>query len=90
ATCGTGTCGILDLLTTLISAIVLPIGGVLAVLAFIWSGFMYVMAQGKPAEITKATNALKYAAIGTALLLGAYAISDVIKGTIGQLGGPKL
>ncbi len=90
ATCGTGTCGVLDLLKAIVNNIILPIGGVLAVLGFIWSGFMYVMARGNPAAIGKAHTALLYTAIGTAVLLGAFAITDLITGTISQLGGPKL
>jgi hypothetical protein len=89
AACGdTNTCGLYELLQAIVHNIVLPIGGVLAVLGFIWSGFLYVMAQGNATKIKDATRALSYTAIGTALLLGAYAISDVISGTLTQFGGP--
>jgi hypothetical protein len=74
----------------IVNNVLLPIGGVLAVLGFIWSGFLYVMAQGNSTKIADATRALSYTAIGTAILLGAWAITDVISGTITQLGGPKL
>jgi len=68
--------------------ILLPIGGILAVLAFIYSGFLYVTAQGKETQISKAHKALLYTAIGTAVLLGATALASVICVTIQQLGGP--
>ena len=76
------------LMKKIVDDILLPIGGVLAVLAFIFSGFLYVTAQGKEAQIAKAHKALLYTAIGTAVLLGAAAIASVICITIQQLGGP--
>jgi SNF family Na+-dependent transporter len=76
---------LLDLVYAIVDNIVLPIGGVLAVLAFIWGGFQYVMAQGNPKRIEKANTTLLHAVIGTALILGAYAITSVIGGTLSQL-----
>lgn len=74
-----------DLFTLLINNLLIPIGGVAAVLAFIYSGFLYVMAQGNETKITKANQSLLYTAIGTAILLGAWVISNVISSTINQL-----
>lgn len=73
------------LLSTIIDKILLPIGGVIAVLMVMYAGFQYVTAQGNPAQITKASKALQYALIGAAILLGAWTISQAIKGTIEQL-----
>ena len=74
-----------ELLETVVNRIVLPIGGMLAVLAFIYSGFLYVTAQGNPTKLATANKALLYTAIGTALLLGSWALANVIRGTINQL-----
>jgi hypothetical protein len=76
---------LLDLVYAIVDNIVLPVGGVLAVLAFIWGGFQYVMAQGNSTKIAKANTTLLHAVIGTALILGAYAITSVIEGTLSQL-----
>jgi hypothetical protein len=76
------------LLKTIINDILLPIGGVLAVLAFIYTGFLYVMAQGNPTKISNAHQALLVTSIGTAILLGSWVLANVICRTIGQLGGP--
>lgn len=76
------------LLGKIINDILLPIGGVLAVLAFIYSGFLYVTAQGNESKIATAHKALLYTAIGTALLLGSWVFASVICNTIGELGGP--
>lgn len=73
------------LLETIIQEILLPIGGVLAVLAFIYSGFLYVTAQGNASKIETAHKALLYTAIGTAVLLGSWIIANVIENTISKL-----
>lgn len=74
-----------ELLETVVNRIILPIGGMLAVLAFIYSGFLYVTAQGSPTKLATANKALLYTAIGTAVLLGSWALANVIRGTINQL-----
>ncbi|MBX4188994.1 pilin [Candidatus Parcubacteria bacterium] len=73
-----------EFLKKVIDTVVLPIGAVLAVLGFIWSGFKYVMARGNENQIKEATTALLYTSIGTAVLLGSYVIANVIEGTINQ------
>lgn len=80
-----GGCSLYDLLQAVIKNILLPIGVVLAVLSFIYSGFLYVTAQGNQTKIQTAHRALLYSAIGTAVLLGAWAIAEVIQGTIGKI-----
>lgn len=74
-----------ELIEAIVNKIILPIGGVLCVLAFIYSGFLYVTAGGDTTKIGKAHIALLYSAIGTAILLGAWAIATVIRNTINEL-----
>lgn len=76
---------LIEFITVIINNIILPIGGVLAVLAFIFSGFKYVTAQGDPSKIKEAHRALLYTVIGTAILLGAWLIAGVISNTIDKL-----
>ncbi|MBX4195395.1 pilin [Candidatus Parcubacteria bacterium] len=79
-------CGsLINLFKTIVEKVLLPIGGVAAVVSFIWSGFLFVTAQGEPAKIQTAKNALLYTAIGTAVLLGAVAIATIIDNTISAL-----
>lgn len=73
------------LIETIVNDILLPIGGVVAVLMIMYAGYLYVTARGNPAEITKAHEALKWAVIGAAILLGAWVISQAITTTIDQL-----
>ena len=83
--CGGSDCTIFTLLEKVINDILLPIGGVLAVLAFIYSGFLYVTAQGNESKLATAHKALLYTSIGTAVLLGSWVIAKVIETTINQL-----
>ena len=64
---------------------IVTIGGVVATFMFIWSGFLYVKAQGNPTELEKAKGVFINTCIGTALLLGADLIGTVITNTIGSL-----
>ena len=73
------------LINTIVNDILLPIGGVVAVLMIMYAGFMYVTAQGDPGQIKKAHDALLWAVIGAAILLGAWVISQAITTTISQL-----
>ena len=74
-----------ELFTAIINNIIIPIGSVLAVVAFIWAGFLFVTAGGDEGKIKTARSALLYAAIGTAVLLGASVISSVLQNTIDSL-----
>jgi len=65
--------------------IVLIVGVPIVVLALIYVGFLFVKAQGKPEEITKAKNALMYTLIGAALLLGAFVIANAIGKTVDEI-----
>ncbi|MDP3874980.1 MAG: hypothetical protein U1C66_00395 [Patescibacteria group bacterium] len=82
---GVSPCTLFALLGAIIDKIILPIGGVLAVLAFIYSGFLYVTAQGNETKLATAHKALLYTSVGTAVLLGSWVIAKVIENTINQL-----
>ncbi len=82
---GSGVDTLQALFEKIINNVVIPIGGVLAVLAFIYSGFLYVTASGDETKIKNAHRALLYTAIGTAVLLGAGVISKVLTTTVDQL-----
>ncbi|MBI3074671.1 MAG: hypothetical protein HYY92_00440 [Parcubacteria group bacterium] len=77
--------GIAELVKAIIDNIVMPLGVSVAALAIIYSGFLYIKAQGNPGEIGKAHEALKWTLVGTAVLLGAWVIAQLIGGTIEQL-----
>ncbi len=62
--------------------IVLVVGVPIIVLAIIYTGFLFVKAQGNSEQITKAKDALTYTLIGAALLLGAFVIAEAIGATV--------
>ena len=66
--------------------IMIEIGTPIAILFLIYAGFLYVKAMGKPAEVTKAHQALLWTLVGIAVLLGASILAKIIAGTISQLG----
>jgi len=80
-----GTNSLYGFINLVINDIILPVGGVIAVIFIIYSGFLFVTARGNETKLATAKNAFLYAAIGTAILLGAWAISLAIENTIKQI-----
>ncbi len=50
----------------------------------ILAGFKYVTARGNASQVEEATRALTYAIIGGVLVLGAVALSEIIKNVVDQ------
>ncbi|MBN2094022.1 MAG: hypothetical protein JW740_01475 [Candidatus Zambryskibacteria bacterium] len=73
------------LIKVIVNDILMPIGGVIAVVMIIFAGFLYVTARGNENQIKKAHQALTWAVIGAAILLGAWVISEAIQATINSL-----
>lgn len=65
--------------------IVLTVGIPIVTLAIIYSGFLFVKAQGNPEELKKAKDTLKYTLIGAVLLLGAWVLADAIGSTVEEI-----
>lgn len=55
------------------------------VLAFIYSGFLFVKAQGNEAELENAKKAIWYSIIGAFILLGSWGFANIIGATVGAL-----
>ena len=75
---------ILDLLTALLNVIV-QVGIPLIALAIVYSGFLFVKAQGNESELSEAKKTLYWTVIGAAIVLGALVISQVIQTTVTSL-----
>src|SRR3989338_9223202 len=65
---------------------VLKIGIPIVALAVIFSGFLFVFARGNSEKLTKAKDALLYTLIGAAILLGSWAIAEMIRATVTGVG----
>lgn len=61
------------------------IGFYVALFFIIYSGFLFVKARGNETELKNAKKTLLYTLIGTAVLLGASVLANVIKGTLDQI-----
>ncbi len=68
-------------LVNLATKIAIPI----IILFIIYSGFLFIKAQGAPEEITAARRTLGYTLLGTAIILGANIIALAVKTTITSL-----
>ncbi|MEO6536289.1 MAG: hypothetical protein ABIT47_01220 [Candidatus Paceibacterota bacterium] len=73
------------LLSAVLDAIVHVLAPIFLTLAFIYVGFLFVMAQGNEEKIRSARSALVWTVIGALILLGANAIGLVIKSTVSGL-----
>ncbi|GEM_PF-2499767 len=76
-----------DLLEKILRGVVMPIGAVVATLAIIYSGFLFVTAQGNTEKLETARKAFFWSVVGALVLLGALAISAGIEATLQQITG---
>lgn len=73
-----------DLLIKILEMVV-TLGVPIVTIAIIWSGFLYVTAQGNQTKIGKAHLAIYGTIIGASIVLGAFVIAEIIKSTVEQL-----
>ena len=69
------------LIKTLLIGII-KIGIPIIALAIIYSGFLFVFARGNSEKLSEAKRALLYTAIGAGLILGAWALAQLISDTV--------
>jgi len=69
---------------------IIQIGFVFIVLAIIYAGLQFVLAQGNPEKITKAKSVFLWTIIGGMILLGAAVISEVVCNTANQFLTTKI
>ena len=67
--------------------IVMKIGVPLVAVAIIYTGYLFIAAQGKPEKLAEAKKALGYVFLGALILLGAYVIAQALQGTINAIRG---
>ncbi|MFA6254078.1 MAG: hypothetical protein WC640_02350 [Candidatus Paceibacterota bacterium] len=75
---------ITELLTAVLDVVV-QVGLVIVVFFIIYAGFQFVTAQGNTEKIKDARKALVYTLIGSAIVIGSYAIASALKSTVNQL-----
>jgi len=84
-----GADSLFDLVNVVLNQVVIPIGSIIIVFFIIYSGFLFVTARGNETKISHAKETLLWVVVGAAILLGSWAISGAIKGTICQIS-PEL
>ena len=67
--------------------LIAELGAVVCVFFIIYSGFLFIKAQGEPAELSKAKSVFMWSVIGAAVLLGASVIAELITGTVQSVIG---
>ena len=65
--------------------VVITIAIPIIVIMIIYSGFLFVKAQGKPEDLITARKALMWTLIGAAVILGASLFSYAIQGTVDEI-----
>jgi Type IV secretion system pilin len=73
---------ITELLEALLGVVVVLATPVI-VFFIIYSGFLYVTAQGNAEQVKQATRSLTYAIIGGVIVLGSFAIATIVKNLVG-------
>lgn len=86
---GSGDTSILNLSSFIkaVFAIVMKVGIPVATMFIIWSGFLFLTAQGDETQLKKAKSSFVWACIGTAVLLGSWLLATAVQKTVGSIGG---
>ena len=74
--------GFIKIALAVIIKVLLPI----AVIFLVYSGFQFITAMGDTTKLKTAKESFKWAVVGTAVLLGSWALVTAIQGTIVALG----
>jgi len=80
-----GSIDTLPLLIEQILRVAIQIGFPILVLAIVYSGFLFIKAQGNKTELETAKKAFTWIVIGGAILLGALAIANLLNATVTQI-----
>ena len=67
--------------------VLVKFGTPLAAFFFVFTGFKFVTSQGDEKKLGEGKEMLKWTIVGTALIVGAYAVYGVIESTVGSITG---
>lgn len=71
------------LVTAIVQALIVMLIPIV-VFFVIFAGFKYVTARGNPNDIKQANQALMYAIIGGVIIIGAFAITQIVVNTVNE------
>jgi type IV secretory pathway VirB2 component (pilin) len=72
-------------LISMVLGYVVKIGGIIAVFAIVYTGYLFAFARGNSGKLDNARSALLNTVIGLVILLGAQLIASMITTTIGGI-----
>lgn len=58
--------------------VLITIAGLVSVAFFVWGGFGYITSSGNPESLDRSKKTILYSAVGLAIVLGAFVLSNVI------------
>lgn len=65
--------------------VVIKIAIPIIILMIVYSGFLFIKAQGKPEELVIARKSIMWTLVGAAVILGASLLSYAIQGTVDEI-----
>lgn len=68
--------------------ILVTIAGLVSAGFFVWGGFGYITSSGNPEMLDRAKNTIKYSAIGLALVLGSFLLTNIVSDLATGAFGP--
>jgi TRAP-type C4-dicarboxylate transport system permease small subunit len=67
--------------------VLVTLSGLVAAGFFVWGGVGYITSSGNPEALEKSKKTILYSAIGLALVLGAFVLSNIVSDLAGQAFG---
>lgn len=67
--------------------IFVTLAGAVAAGFFVWGGFRYITSSGNPEALDGAKKTIMYSAVGLAVVLGAFVISNIVSQVAGSAFG---
>jgi amino acid transporter len=74
--------GTIEELLSALLGVVLVLATPIIIFFIIYSGFLYVTAQGNPEQVKQASRSLTYAVIGGVIVIGAFAIATMVENLV--------
>ncbi|MCL5675550.1 MAG: pilin [Patescibacteria group bacterium] len=67
--------------------VLVTLAGLVAVAFFVWGGFGYITSSGNPEALDKSKKTIMYSAIGLAIVLGAFVLTNIVSQIAGTAFG---
>ncbi len=58
--------------------VLITLAGLVSVVFFVWGGFGYITSSGNPEKLETSKKTILYSALGLAIVLGAFVLSNIV------------